>query len=197
MKQKLMLTFASALLAVSVASNANQSDSETVAAPAQQQAPAAGYNFFDPAAWSGFFPAGAQQPTISSEITFNAAEPRAWMQWVDPQTHNKMHMTFANPATYMQFMRPDFYMQFTKPETMQAWMNPAAFQQVMNPQTMSYWMNPASYMHAADPAMYQQAMNPANYMAYMSPASYQHLFDAATCDSKNGQKAPAWFPFAC
>ena len=197
MKQKLMLIFASALLAVSVVTNANQANTETDAAAAAPQAPAAANNFFDPAYWTGAFAASGQPPAISSEITFNAAQPSAWMQWVDPQTHGKMHMTFANPASYMQFMRPDFYMQFMKPENMQAWMNPASYQVMMNPQTMNYWMNPATYMHAVQPALYQQTMNPANYMAYMNPAVYQQLFTASTCDSENPDQAPTWFGLGC
>ena len=197
MKQKLMIVFASALLAVSVASHANQANTEAAATAAPQQAPAPAYNFFDPSYWSAAFAAGSQQPSISGEITYNAAQPSAWMQWVDPQTHKGMHMTFANPASYMQFMRPDFYMEFMKPENMQAWMNPASFQVMMNPQTMSYWMNPANYMHAVDATMYQQTMNPANYMAYMNPAAYQQLFESANCESENGTQAPAWFGFGC
>jgi len=197
MKQKLMLVFASALLAVSVVSNANQANNAAAAAPATQQAPAAAYNFFDPAYWAGTFAASGQQPAVATEITFNAAQPAAWMQWIDPQTHRQVHTTFANPASYMQFMRPDFYMQFMKPENMQAWMNPASFQVMMNPQTMSYWMNPATYMHAVDPAMYQQAMNPASYMAYMNPAVYQQVFQASTCEGENATQAPTWFGLGC
>ena len=195
MKQKLMLVFASALLAVSMATSANQANTETAAEAVPQQAPA--NNFFDPGYWTGAFSANVQQPAISSEITFNAAQPSAWMQWVDPRTHAGMHATFVNPASYMQFMRPDFYMEFMKPENMAAWMNPAAYQVMMNPQTMSYWMNPANYMHAVDPAMYQQTMNPANYMAYMNPAAYQQLFESVTCDSENGNQASTWFGIGC
>ncbi|HEY5738932.1 MAG TPA: hypothetical protein VIW27_04365 [Gammaproteobacteria bacterium] len=197
MKQKLMLVFASALLAVSMATSANQANTETAAEAVPQQAPAAANNFFDPGYWTGAFSANVQQPAISSEITFNAAQPSAWMQWVDPRTHAGMHATFVNPASYMQFMRPDFYMEFMKPENMAAWMNPAAYQVMMNPQTMSYWMNPATYMHAVDPAMYQQTMNPANYMAYMNPAAYQQLFESVTCDSENGNQASTWFGIGC
>jgi hypothetical protein len=197
MKQKLKLVFASALLAVSVATSANQANTETAAAAAPQQAPAATYNFFDPASWGGFFPAGTQQPATAGNIAFNAAHPAGWMQWIDPQSHTKMHMTFTNPVSYMQFMRPDFYMEFMKPENMTAWMNPASYQVMMNPQTMSYWMNPATYMHAMEPAMYQQAMNPANYMAYMNPAAYQQLFATKTCEDANGNQVPSWFGIGC
>jgi uncharacterized protein YijF (DUF1287 family) len=197
MKLKLLTIFASALLAVSVASNANQAATESAAEATAQQAPAPAYNFFDPSYWTTAFANGGQQTAVSGEVTFNAAHPAAWMQWADPQTHTKMHMTFANPATYMQFMNPNFYMQFMKPENMQAWMNPAAYQVMMNPQTMSYWMNPASYMHAVDPAMYQQAMNPASYMAYMNPAAYQQAFASASCEGKDGAQAQGWFPLGC
>lgn len=195
MKLKLIAFFASALLSLSLATSASQADGETAAEPAQ--APAAGFNFFDPAYWSGAFAAQAQQPAISGEMTFNAAQPTAWMRWTDPKAHQQMHMTFANPATYMQFMRPDFYMEFTKPENMAAWMNPASYQAMMNPQTMNYWMQPASYMHAVDPAMYQQAMNPANYRVYMDPNTYSSLMQANSCDSENGEQSPTFFGFGC
>jgi hypothetical protein len=195
MSQKLIVIFAAALLSASLATHANPADTEETAVPVS--APAAAFNFFDPAYWSGAFAAQAQQPPISSEVTFNAARPSAWMQWADPSTHQQLHAAFANPATYTQFMRPDFYMEFTRPENLAAWMNPASYQVVMNPQTMYYWMQPASYLHAVDPAMYQQAMNPANYMVYLDPNTYSSLLQATSCDSENTEQTPTFFGFGC
>ncbi|MDW3095534.1 MAG: hypothetical protein R8G33_07675 [Gammaproteobacteria bacterium] len=127
-------------------------------------------NFFDPNAWFGSFGAAPAYP--SSKLSFNAAHPSSWMKFIDPKTHNMMHMQFANPATYMQFMQPQFWMEFMKPQNMMAWMDMNQYAVMMNPQTMTYWMNPTSYQHAFDPKMYAATMNPANYMAYMNPSMY-------------------------
>ena len=196
MKQKLIAIVASAMLSASLVAGANQADTENQAA-AQAPAPAASFNFFDPAYWSSAFAAPAQQPAISGELTFNAATPAGWMQWIAPQTHQQMHTTFVNPASYVQFMRPDFYMEFMKPENMMAWMNPASYQAMMDPQTMNYWMNPATYTHAMNPAMYQQTMNPANYAVYMNPATYASLMQPMVCEGANGQQSQTWFWMGC
>ena len=127
-------------------------------------------NFFDPNAWfSGF---GATQSPASTKLTFNPAHPSSYMKFIDPKTHNMMHMQFANPATYAQFMQPQFWMQFMNPQNMMAWMDMSQYAVMMNPQTMAYWMNPTSYQHAFDPKMYEATMNPANYMVFMNPATY-------------------------
>ena len=196
MNNKLLALVASALLTISVASSANQAEGEPEAvAPAA--APANNSNFFDPIYWATAFTAPAQQPTISSELTFNAAHPGAWMQWVDPKTHMATHVGFMNPASYTQFMKPQFYMEFMKPENMMAWTNPASYQVIMDPQTMNYWMNPNSYMHVTDPAMYKETLNPANYMIYMNPATYAGLMGSGTCDQNNPNKTLTWFGYAC
>ena len=193
MKQKLLAFAATALLGMSVASFANQAEEQA----SVEQAPAATMNFFDPNYWMGAMGAGTQPAAAPGELTYNAAHPSSWMQWIDPATHAQTHMTFTNPATYMQFMSPQFFMEFMKPENMMAWMNPASYQVMMNPQTMNYWMTPNAYMHAMDPAMYQQAMNPANYMAYANPETYSRLMQSATCGQEQGQQGQTWFGFGC
>lgn len=193
-KNKLLVLGAAVLLSVSLASHANQAvDAETSARPTT---PAANVNMFDPNYWMAAFTA-PDQPAISTELTFNAAHPGAWMQWIDPKTHIPTHMTFMNPKSYAQFMQPQFYMEFMKPENMMAWMNPASYQVMMDPQTMTYWMNPGSYMHMMDPAMYQETMNPANYMSYMNPATYAAWVGTQTCDPENPNKTPSWFGSSC
>jgi hypothetical protein len=193
-KKNLLAITTAALLSLSPASNARQSvEAEVSETPA---APAANTNLFDPNYWMAAF-TGPTPPPISNELTFNAAQPSAWMNWVDPKTHIPTHMTFMNPASYTQFMRPQFYLEFMKPENMAAWMNPASYQVLMDPQTMSYWMNPASYQHVMDPAMYRETMNPANYMVYLNPNTYAKIFAAQTCDQQSGDKNTGWFGFAC
>jgi hypothetical protein len=193
-RNKLLVLAAAALLSVSLTSHANQAlEAE---ASAKQTAPAANVNMFDPNYWMAAFTAPGQ-PAISTGPTFNAAHPGAWMQWIDPKTHLPTHMTFMNPASYAQFMQPQFYMEFMKPENMMAWMNPASYQVMMDPQTMNYWMNPASYMHMTDPAMYQETMNPANYMTYMNPATYAGWMGAQSCDPENPNQTPTWFGIGC
>ena len=196
MKIKLLALAATALLTISVASNANQADTQPEAA-ATTAAPADSVNLFDPNYWMAAFSAPMQQPTISGDVTFNAANPGGWMQWVDPRTHMPTHTTFMNPASYTQFMKPQFYMEFMKPENMMAWMNPASYQVMMDPQTMNYWMNPNTYTHVMDPAMYKETMNPANYMVYLNPATYAGLMGAQTCDQNDPGKTQTWFGNTC
>jgi len=200
MKIKLLALAASALLTISIASNANQVDAQpeaTAETATRPAAPANSTNLFDPNYWMAAFHAPVAQPSISGEMSFNAAHPSGWMQWVDPKTHIPTHMTFMNPASYTLFMKPQFYMEFTKPDNMMAWMNPASYQVMMDPQTMNYWMNPNSYMHLLDPAMYQETMNPANYMVYLNPATYAGLMGATTCDQNNPNKTLTWFGYTC
>ena len=167
-KQKLLLWAGAVLLAFGTTSMANETSQP--APQAQTQAEVAMPNFFDPNYWFGG--ATATPATASTELTFNAAHPGAWMKWVDPKSHTTMHMQFANPANYAQFMQPQFFMEFMKPENMAAWMDFSQYAVLMNPQTWTYWMNPAAYQHVFDPKMYVAATNPASYMAYMNPATY-------------------------
>jgi len=193
-KNTLLAIATAALLSLSLISYANQAaEAEATLKPAS---PVANANLFDPNYWMTAF-TGPTPPAISSRLTFNAAQPSAWMKWVDPKTHIPTHMTFMNPASYTQFMYPQFYLEFMKPENMAAWMNPASYQVMMNPQTLSYWMNPGSYMHITDPAMYQETMNPANYMVYLNPSTYADIFAAQTCDQQTPGKTSSWFSFGC
>ena len=170
-KLKLKSLLAAALLFTGIAVQANQPEAEAQAAP-EAQPMAMPANMFDPMAWMGMFGYPAQDTATPAGVTFNAAHPSSWMQWVDPRTHTAMHMQFTNPTNYQQFMQPAFSVEFMKPQNMMAWFDPASYQVMMDPQTMTYWMNPNAYMHGMNPAMYQQTMNPANYMAFMNPASY-------------------------
>lgn len=199
MRIKLLALAASALLAVSIASNANQAISQPEAVNASATpTPTNSANMFDPNYWMAAFTAApTQQPTISGEVPFNAAHPAAWMQWIDPKTHQPVHMSFMNPASYTQFMQLGFYLEFSKPENLMAWMNPASYQVMMDPQTLTHWMNPGSYMHVLDPAMYQESMNPANYMVYLNPATYAGMMGSKTCDQNNPNKTPGWFGYTC
>ena len=181
--------FAAALL-LSLSATGNAEQTTETAAPADN----AVVNPFDMNTWMSAF-AGQTPPTISGELKFNAAQPGAWMSVVDPASHMQMHRMFANPASYTQFMQPQFYMEFAKPENMAAWMNPASYQVMMNPQTMTYWTNPSSYMHMTDPSLYQQAMNPANYMIYMDPNTYLAMMGSQTCDPENPNSG--WFGSSC
>jgi hypothetical protein len=195
-RSKWLAIAASMLLTFSLAGYANQTHTQAEAAPGSATA-AVTPNFFDPNYWMASFSAPNSQPPISNKLKFNAAHPSAWMKWVDPATHIPTHMEFMNPASYTQFMAPQFYMEFMKPENMAAWMNPASYQVMMDPQTMSYWMNPESYMHMTNPAMYQQTMNPANYMVYLNPNTYAAIMGSTTCDPENPNKTPVWFGFGC
>lgn len=178
---------AAVLLFTGIAAQASQPQGETQAATdaAAITMPA---NLFDPMSWMAMAGYPAQGAAATTEGSFNAAHPSAWMKWIDPKSHVAMHMQFSNPASYQQFMQPAFYMEFMKPENMMAWFNPASYQVMTNPQTMNYWMNPNAYMHMMDPAMYQQAMNPANYMALMNPASYTGIVPG-TCGSEGAAGA--------
>lgn len=216
---KLWVLTAAALLSISMVSNANQAvEGEVAAKPA---APAPSVNRFNPSYGSSVLAAPttestiastvvpttestvaptvpATPPAISNGLTFNAAHPSAWMNWIDPQTHLPTHMTFMNPASYTQFMKPQFYMEFMKPENLAAWMNPASYQKMIDPQTISYWMNPGSYMHMTNPAMYQATMNPANYMIYLNPNTYLAAFTGSqTCDPENPNSTPGLFGNGC
>ena len=169
MSKQIVLALISAVLLISstISLAVESTQGEAYAqSPAQATLP----NFFDPNTWFGTF--AATPSPAATKLTFNAAHPSSWMKFVDPKTHNMMHMQFANPATYAQFMQPQFWMEFMKPENMMAWMDFNQYAVMMNPQTMTYWMNPAAYMHAFDPNMYAAAMNPANYMVFMNPATY-------------------------
>ncbi len=193
-KKNLLAITTAALLSFSLISYANQAVEAEVGV--EQTGPTNSTNPFDPGYWMTAF-TGPTPPAISTGLTFNAAQPGAWMKWVDPETHIPTHMIFMNPASYTQFMSPQFYLEFMKPENMAAWMNPASYQVMTNPQTLSYWMNPGSYMHIADPAMYQETMNPANYMVYLNPNTYAAIFAAQTCDQQTPGKTSSWFGFGC
>jgi len=193
-RNKLLALMATALLTLSLATNANQAVEAVVTTKAD--APSANVNMFDPNYWMSAM-ANPALPAISTELKFNAAHPGAWMQWVDPKTHLPTHMAFMNPSSYAQFMQPQFYMEFIKTENMMAWMNPASYQVMMDPQTMAYWMNPGSYMHVMDPSMYQETLNPANYMTYLNPATYTGWMGGQTCDPENPNKTPTWFGYTC
>ncbi|MEM7027589.1 MAG: hypothetical protein AAF410_05140 [Pseudomonadota bacterium] len=164
-----ILTLISVVLLVSSAFSI-AAESTTAETHAHSHAQATVPNFFDPNTWFNAF--GAAPTATPAKLTFNAAHPSSWMKFIDPKTHNMMHMQFANPATYAQFMQPQFWMEFMKPQNMMAWMDFNQYAVMMNPQTMAYWMNPTSYMHAMDPNMYAATMNPANYMVFMNPATY-------------------------
>jgi hypothetical protein len=193
-KKNLLTITTAALLSLSLAAFANQAiGAEAGVKPVP---PTTNANLFDPINWMTAF-TGPTPPPISTGLIFNAAQPGAWMNWIDPKTHLSTHTTFMNPASYTQFMYPQFYLEFTKPENMAAWMNPASYQVMMNPQTLSYWMNPGSYMHIADPAMYRETMNPANYMVYMNPKTYAAIFATQTCDQQTPGQASSWFGFGC
>ncbi|UCH38833.1 MAG: hypothetical protein JSU67_11755 [Gammaproteobacteria bacterium] len=194
LKTRLLAFMTAALLSLGAASQANQAEVQPEA-ETNNQAQAAVPNFFDPNYWINSF-TGTPAP-VSTELTFNAAHPASWMKWVDPKTHTSMHMHFMNPASYAQFMQPQFYMEFMKPENMAAWMDFNQYAVMMDPQTMSYWMNPGSYMHMADPNMYTAAMNPANYMVYMNPATYAGWTGAQTCDPNNPNSTQTWFGYTC
>ena len=193
-RNKLLALGAAALLTLSVATQANQAEIQPDA-NAAGAAPAVTPNFFDPNYWLNSF-TGTPAP-MPTALTFNAAHPADWMKWVDPKSHTKMHMAFMNPATYAQFVQPQFYMEFMKPQNMAAWMDFNQYQVMMDPQTMYYWMNPGSYMHMIDPNMYTAAMNPANYMVYMNPATYAGWTGAQTCDPNNPNSTQAWFGYTC
>lgn len=208
---KLGVITTAALLSISLISNANQAvEGEVATEPTatvssvnslnpryRTSSPAAPTTA--PTAASTVAPTvPATPPTISNGLTFNAAHPSAWMNWVDPKNHLPTHMTFMNPASYTQFLQPQFYMEFMNPENLAAWMNPASYQAMMDPKTISHWMNPGSYMHMMNPAMYQAAMNPANYMVYLNPNTYlAGLTGPQTCDPDNPNKTPGWFGGGC
>ena len=191
LRTKLIALLATALLTLSAASQANQAEAEAAAV----ETPAAVPNFFDPNYWLNSF-TGTPAP-VSTELTFNAAHPSSWIKWVDPKSHTQMHMQFMNPATYAQFMQPQFYMEFMKPENMAAWMDFNQYAVMWDPNTMAWWMNPASYMHMIDPSMYTAAMNPANYMVYLNPATYAGWTGTQTCDQNNPNRTLTWFGYTC
>ena len=190
MSKKLIAMLTAGLLGFAAASQAVETAPATEATnPQAIELP----NIADPNEWLKMFSFDfTQQPGMAKTMAFNPAKPSEWMKWVDPKTHNQMHMAFANPATYAQFMNPMLYMEFMKPENMMAWMNPASYQQLMDMNTYTYWMNPGSYMHAMDPNMYTAMMDPSNYMAFMNPASYGFT----TCPA--GEKGQVtWFGTVC
>ncbi len=180
-KSKVVTVVSAIFLTFSIAVGAMESaeTSQTQAAPAQ--------NSFNPFDFSSWMTGYGQAPAMNGQIAFNPARPEQWTQFMNPQTHEQMHMMFANPAFYAQFMRPEVYMEFMKPENMAAWMNFQSYQVMMDPNTMAYWMNPAAYMHAMNPAMYQAAMNPNSYMVYMNPATYASMAALPTCGPSTGE----------
>ncbi len=190
--KKLIALTAAALMAFSIAGQANEATEGAEQAPA---ATAPAFNFFDPNSWMNM--AGGAIPAPATELQFNAAHPADWMKFVDPKSHMSMHMMFTNPANYTQFMQPQFIMEFMKPENMAAWMNPASYQVMMDPQTMAWWTNPQAYEHAFNPAMYQAAMNPANYMVYANPQTYFAWAGTGSCETTDGKQPQTWFGFGC
>ena len=161
-KNKLLIFIAPLFVFFSTMVNATETITDKTGA---QSANAVPFNMFDANAWFGTF----AQPSAGTENIFNAAHPAAWIQFIDPEKHQQIHMNFTNPAYYTQFMQPEFYMQFMNPQNWMAWMNPASYQKMFDPAVMTHWMNPASYMHVMDPSMYSQMMNPAAYTALLQP----------------------------
>jgi hypothetical protein len=144
----------------------NATAAGTEAAPVQPQA---SMNFFDPSTW---MTPGTAMPQAGATVQWNPANPAGWAMFIDPNQHGQAHMAFMNPATYGQFMQPNFYMQFANPQNWMSWMNPAAYSTFMNPATYMGWMNPGAWTHAMNPGAYMQWMNPAAYAPFMSPATY-------------------------
>ena len=194
-KSRLLALLAATLLSLGAASQANQAETQPeakteTAAASTEALP----NFFDPNYWINSF-TGTPVP-VTTELTFNAAHPSGWMKWIDPKSHNEMHMKFMNPATYAQFMQPQFYMEFTKPQNLAAWMDFNQYAVMWDSKTMAHWMNPGSYMHMLDSNMYTAAMNTANYMVYLNPATYAG-WAGMTCDQNNPGGTMTWFGYPC
>ncbi len=193
---RLLLLLATALLALSAVSQANQAEVQPQADATAETPPlAVTPDFFNPNSGLDNF-TGAQAP-IGAGLKFNAAHPAGWIKWVDPKSHMSMHKSFMNPATYAQFMQPRFYLEFMKPENMAAWMDFNQYQVMMAPQTMNHWMNPGSYIHVMNPDMYAAALNPANYMVYLNPATYADWTGSQTCDQNDPNRTPGWFGYSC
>ena len=83
LKNKLTAIAASALLTLSAAAYANPAETPATEAPAAA-APVTAPNFFDPNYWVNSFTGSTAQ--VSTELTFNAAHPSAWMKWADPKS---------------------------------------------------------------------------------------------------------------
>ena len=92
-------------------------------------------------------------------VGFNPADPKSWLNFVDPKMHTKMHMSFTNPAQYGQFFRPKFHVDMMKPSVWMAWMNPKTYAVLVDPSTYTYWMQPGAYKHVLDLTHYSQIIN--------------------------------------
>jgi hypothetical protein len=132
-------------------------------------------NPFDFNSWFGG--SGAVQAAPTAQM--NPLDPNFWGSFVNPKTHEGMHMIYMNPAQYTQFMTPEFYAQFMNPMTYMAMMNPQSYASFMDPNTWMYWMQPDTYTHMMDMSMYAQMMNPAAYMSFMNPALYAQWMNPA------------------
>lgn len=123
----------------------------------------ASINIMDPSSWF------KNAPKPGTTMAFNPAHPAGWAVVLNPRTHTTWHMAITNPATYAQFMQPQFWMQFMNPQNVMAWMNPASYATFMDPNTYMYWMTPNAYVHALNPDNYMQMMNPDNYAKLFAP----------------------------
>ena len=112
-------------------------------------------NVIDPAKWHD--DAGHVEPGFT--VAFNPADPKSWMNFVNPKMHSKMHMAFTNPAQYGQFFKPKFYVDMMNPGTWMAWMNPKSYAVLMDSNTYTYWMQPGAYKHGIELSHYKQIID--------------------------------------
>ena len=141
------------------------------------------------------------QPEQPAAINLNPMDPAVIAGFINPATHKQYHDAVANPASWTQFMQPQFYMQMMDPAKAMQWMNPASYQVFMNPATYMYWMNPNTLMQEVNsvpygtymnPNAYTQFMNPNMMMGWMNPAAYTTTA-ANTAGMQNMFDFNSWF----
>ncbi len=110
---------------------------------------------------------GADDVKPGEMIEFDPADPRSWAKFIDPKTHDSVHMTVTNPQFYAKFMTPAYYMKFMEPRTWLSYVDVSTYEPLMkvatDPKTATHWMQPATYMHEMNPKPYLQMANPDAY----------------------------------
>lgn len=99
----------------------------------------------------------------TAPVQVNFADPGFWMGFIDPERHSAMHMTFTNPATMAQFMKPETYSNMLDYGTWMSWMDIDNYKPMFQAQTWAYWMQPGAYAHMFDVNSYAQMIDPAAY----------------------------------
>ena len=119
-------------------------------------------NPFNPDSW---YDASENHSHDIELAEINPMDPDFWMSFIVPETHTLNHHRFTNPATYGEFMKPEFYMSMIDGEAWMKWLELDTYAPLVDLQTYAYWMQPGAALHIFDMSHYTQMAELDNYVS--------------------------------